>query len=99
MAIVISGPDDSDPSYLQGQIDENASAIALLEARPYSITKAVSAPTDLVQITHGLGFVPAGVTCIDTQGDIVEPASVAYPTPGVTEVGFGFSFTGTIYLS
>lgn len=64
-----------------------------------AFTKTVDAPTTLVQVVHGLTFPPAGVLCIDTQGQIVEPATVSNPASGVTEVTFGFPFTGTVYLS
>lgn len=55
--------------------------------------------TYLVQIVHNLGFYPAGVTAIDTAGDNVEYASVAYPSVDIVEVSFDLLFTGTVYLS
>jgi hypothetical protein len=62
-------------------------------------TEVVSAPSLLVQAQHGLGFVPAGVMCVDPEGQIVEPAKITNPQLGITEVTFGFPFTGTVYLS
>lgn len=59
----------------------------------------VSAPASLVQLLHDLPFAPAGVLCVDTQGQIVEPAAKTDPAPGVTELTFGFGFTGQIQLS
>jgi hypothetical protein len=61
-------------------------------------TETVSAPTYLAQIQHGLSFRP-GVHCLDTAGNGVHPATVTHPQPGITEVGFGAPFTGTIDLS
>lgn len=66
---------------------------------PAAFMLTVSAPAELVQVVHGLPFVPAGVTCIDTQGQIVDFATKTDPQPGVTELTFGFGFTGQIQLS
>jgi hypothetical protein len=64
-------------------------------------SQAVTNPTTLVQLNHGLTFKPAGVVCLDTgvPAVVVEYASISYPLPGVTEVTFGFPFVGTVYLS
>lgn len=62
-----------------------------------------SQPTSVsaVSITHGLGFAPAGIVCLDLSGNQVDQDRIAQPEPGVTEVFFdpSFSFSGTIYLS
>ncbi|GAA4992624.1 hypothetical protein WHI96_07960 [Pseudonocardia tropica] len=92
MGVVIAGPNPSDPSYLQDQIDD-------LAARKSGFFTQVSAPTSLVQITHDTSWTPAGVLCIDTLDQITEPASITHPQPGVTEVAFGVDFTGRIFLS
>lgn len=68
-------------------------------AAALAFTQTVNTPTTLVQLAHNLAFVPAGVLCIDTQGQIVEPAGKTDPQPGVTEITFGFGFTGQIQLS
>jgi hypothetical protein len=101
MAIVISGPTVGDPAYLQTQIDTLTGEVAVLEATPAAYTKVVGAPAELVQVLHGLPFPPAGVLCIDTQSEIVEPDSITNPSTGITEITFGrgFLFTGTIFLS
>lgn len=66
---------------------------------PEAFTATVSAPTTLVQITHGLGFRPSGVICTDTLDNEVFWSTKTDPQPGVTELTFGFPFTGTITLS
>lgn len=65
---------------------------------PTDYTVTVSAPTNLVQVNHGLNWKPAGINCRDAQGP-VEPADVVYPAVGVLEISFGVPFTGTINLS
>lgn len=59
----------------------------------------VSVPVYLVQVTHELGFYPAGVVAIDTQGHEVEYAAVSYLSIDVAEISFDVMFSGTIYLS
>jgi len=59
----------------------------------------VPAPTLLVQAQHNLPWRPAGVLCIDTLDQIVEPAFISWPDAGITEITFGVPFTGTVYLS
>ena len=61
-------------------------------------THTQPSPTLLVQIVHGLAFVPAGVRCVSPQG-ITEPADITAPSTGVLEVSFGVPFTGVIILS
>lgn len=58
-----------------------------------------SVPVFLVQVVHDLGFYPAGITAIDTQGYEVEYSTVSYPSVNITEVSFDVPFSGTIYLS
>lgn len=58
-----------------------------------------STPATLVQIRHGLKFPTAGIVCLESDGTQIEYQAVTYPTPGITELAFGVSFTGTIYLS
>jgi hypothetical protein len=55
----------------------------------------------LVQINHGLPFKPAGIICLDTAtpANPVEYATISYPVAGITELTFGFPFTGTIFVS
>ncbi|GAA3230740.1 hypothetical protein GCM10017691_23970 [Pseudonocardia petroleophila] len=56
-------------------------------------------PVLTVQILHGLVFQPAGVICIDSQGDVVEFGTITYPQVGVVELTFGVPFSGTVRLS
>lgn len=53
----------------------------------------------LVQLNHGLSYQPAGVICIDSQGNTVDFGAISYPMSGTCEITFGFPFTGQIYLS
>lgn len=55
----------------------------------------------LVQLNHGLTFKPAGIVCLDTAtpANSVEYATISYPAAGITELTFGFPFTGTVYVS
>jgi hypothetical protein len=55
----------------------------------------------LVQMNHGLPFKPAGILCLDTNTPAltVEYATVSHPSTGITELTFGFPFTGSIFLS
>lgn len=55
-------------------------------------------PATLVTINHGFTYKPAGIVCLETDGGQLEYASISHP-PGVTELTFGVSFVGTIYLS
>lgn len=56
-----------------------------------------SAPALLHQFNHGLTFKP-NVTCWEA-GDLIEPATITHPAPGVTEVTFGVPVAVTIYAS
>jgi len=58
-----------------------------------------STPAQLVQIIHGLPWQPGGIQIIENSGDIVEPESITYPSPGVIEIGFQIMFAGKVYLS
>ncbi len=91
-------PGNSDVTALTAAVAANQVAVAALQAQPRGWVHTQSAPTLLVQIVHGLPFVPAGVRCVDPQG-ITEPAAITTPATGVTEVAFGSPFTGTVYLS
>jgi len=55
----------------------------------------------LVQMIHNLPFKPAGILCLDTNTPAltVEYATVSHPSAGITEITFGFPFTGQIFLS
>jgi hypothetical protein len=56
-------------------------------------------PTYLVQVTHNMGFYPAGITAVDTSGYEVEYAGVTYVSDSIAEVTFDVLFSGTIYMS
>ncbi|MBK8246291.1 MAG: hypothetical protein IPK85_02610 [Gemmatimonadetes bacterium] len=63
----------------------------------YIHTQAI--PASLVQIIHNLPWHPGGIQIIENSGDIVEPDSINYPSPGVIEIGFQIQFAGKVYLS
>lgn len=64
-----------------------------------SVVWPVPVPVFLVQVTHDLGFYPAGVLAIDTGGSPVEYASLTYVSIDIAEVSFDVPFSGTIYMS
>lgn len=70
-----------------------------LPSQGLGFRQSVSSPATLVQLLHGLSFAPAGITCLEPDGSEVEYQSVAHPAPGITELGFGAPFTGTVYVS
>lgn len=55
-------------------------------------------PSLLHQVQHGLSFKPS-VTCFESDGTQIEPASITHPSPGITEVTFGVPVTVEIDLS
>jgi hypothetical protein len=59
----------------------------------------VQTPVYLVQVIHELGFYPAGVLAVDTQGNPVEYAKLTYISVNIAEISFDVPFSGTIYLS
>jgi hypothetical protein len=91
-------PGDSDVTNLIAVVAANQAAVAALQNEPRGFVATISQPAQLVQVVHGLPFLPAGVRCRDPQG-LVEPADITHPAPGVTEVTFGTPFTGTITVS
>ena len=61
---------------------------------------AVENPAQLIQISHGLSWKPAGVLSIDSLGVQTEHETVRYPAPGIIEVEYGGPFgPGKVYLS
>lgn len=58
-----------------------------------------SAPIALWQITHGLGFRPAGIVITDTLGGLVEPDRITWPTDQIIELHFGAPVAGAAQLS
>jgi hypothetical protein len=55
-------------------------------------------PLAVWTIDHNLGFVPGGVTVIDTLGDIVW-GEVTHPSVNQTILTFSAAFSGVAYLS
>jgi hypothetical protein len=54
----------------------------------------------LVQVLHGFTWKPAGVEATELDGVTrVFPERITHPVPGVTEVTFGFSFSGKVLVS
>lgn len=68
-------------------------------ASAQGFVKTQSTPTVLVQVLHGFSFKPAGVVCLEPDGTEIEYQTITHPLPGVTELGFGVPFTGTVYVS
>jgi hypothetical protein len=68
-------------------------------ATSQAFKKDVAPPATLVQVIHGFDWEPAGVMCLEDDGSEVEPRSITHPLTGVTEVGFGVPFSGTVYVS
>jgi len=59
-----------------------------------------STPATVWQITHGLGFDPAGLTVISDDGYTIDGGGVQYLTPGQSlRLSFDISIAGTAYLS
>lgn len=80
------------PAGPQGPPGDSSSALAYTT----SVTNQ-----SLVQMIHNLPFNPAGILCLDTNTPAltVEYATVSHPGTGITELTFGFPFTGSIFLS
>jgi len=54
----------------------------------------------LVQVLHGFLWKPAGVEATELDGVTrVLPERIVHPAPGVTEVTFGFPFSGRVLVS
>jgi collagen triple helix repeat protein len=59
-----------------------------------------STPATVWNVTHALGFDPAGLTVVSTDGDVMDGGAVQYLTPGQTlRLSFDISFAGFAYLS
>lgn len=57
-------------------------------------------PATVWDVTHALGFDPAGLTVVSTDGDVMDGGAVQYLTPGQTlRLSFDISFAGFAYLS
>jgi hypothetical protein len=66
---------------------------------PLDYEEIINIPTTDTQITHNLGFDPAGVVCLKTGGTRVYPR-ISYPDPGYKiRLQFPGNFTGTVLLS
>lgn len=65
---------------------------------PLSYLHTQDAPATVWLITHGLGFVPAGIECWDHTGARHYP-ELTYPSDGVVRLDFLFDLRGTARLS
>lgn len=54
---------------------------------------------ELWEISHGLGYRPAGILAKDSIGDIVEPADITYPDLDTIQLLFGRLISGTAEVS
>lgn len=59
-----------------------------------------STPASVWQISHALGFDPAGLTVVSDTGDVMDGGVIQYLVSGQTlRLSFDISFAGTAYLS
>lgn len=59
-----------------------------------------STPATVWQISHALGFDPAGLTVVSDTGDVMDGGVIQYLVSGQTlRLSFDISFAGTAYLS
>lgn len=67
-------------------------------ARAYQHSQPVAAT--VWTIPHNLGFDPAGLAVINTDGVVIDDPAVQYLTPGqVLRISFDTAVAGTAYLS
>ncbi len=92
------GIDDSDdPTSLDARLTDVETAIETLEIdQGYTHDQAI--PSAIWTINHDLGYVPGGISIVDSAGSLVI-GEITYITAVTVTVAFQSAFAGKAYLS